>query len=215
MKGILGKKLGMTRIFDDEGRAQPVTVLAAGPCTVLELRTLERNGYSALQLGFGRRKINNVGKPVRGHIAKAGYDDHGPELIREIRLTADPAEAVGDTLAADVFAENEFVDVSGITKGRGFQGVVKRYRFAGGRASHGGDWTRRGGSIGMCESPAKVYKGRKMPGQMGNCRRTVQNLRVVKVLKEDNLLLIKGAVPGPNGRHVIIRQALKKQEVAR
>lgn len=213
MKGLIGKKLGMTHVYVD-GRMLPVTVVEVGPCKVLALRTQERNGYSAVQLGFGKRKASNVSKAVRTHVEAAGYDA-APQYIREVRLDADPEQSVGDTLGADTFAAGEYVDVVGTTKGKGFQGVVRRYNFGGGRASHGGAWTRRPGSIGMCVNPGKVYKGRKMPGQMGNVRRTVQNLEVVAVRPDDNVLLIKGAVPGPAGGQVMVRQALKKEGVAK
>ncbi len=210
MKGLLGKKVGMTHIYDDNGRMIPVTVVEAGPCTVIANRTQEVDGYSAVQLGYGERRLERINKPQREQFKPAAYTKAGPAWVREIRLTDDPSEAVGSTLAADIFQQGDFIDVVGTTKGRGFQGVIKRYGFRGGRASHGGDWERRGGSIGMCESPGKVYRGRKMPGQMGNRRKTVQNLQVVQVRKEDNALLIKGAVPGPNGGWIIIRQARKK-----
>lgn len=209
MKGLIGTKVGMTQIFQ-EGKVVPVTALAVGPCTVIDRRTKERDGYAAIQLGYGTRKIKNVSRAVRGHIAPAGYADHAPMRIREFRLTDDSDANIGDTLLADTFSEGDFVDITGTSKGRGFQGVVKRYNFGGGRASHGGDWERRPGSIGMCEKPAKVYKGRKMPGQMGNVRRTVQNLQVVQVLSDDNLILVRGAVPGANGNMVTVRAAKKK-----
>jgi len=210
MKGLIGRKLGMTHVYGEDGRVTPVTVIEAGPCAVLALRTQARHGYSAVQLGFGRRKPKNVPKPVRGHVSAAGCADTPPARIREIRLDADPEYAVGDTLQADLFEVGEYVDVTARTKGRGFQGVVKRWRFGGGRASHGGGWTRKTGSIGMCVSPGKIYKGRKMAGQMGNVRRTVQNLEVVEIRPEEGLLLVKGAVPGPNGGTVLIRSACKK-----
>jgi large subunit ribosomal protein L3 len=209
-KGIIGKKLGMTQVYDDEGRLLPVTVIEVGPCTVLAVRTREKDGYSALQIGFGTRKAKNVSKAVKGHVAAAGLENNPPEIIREVRTDNDPEQAVGDGVGADLFAVDEFVDVSGRTKGRGFQGVVKRWNFGGGRASHGGGWTRKPGSIGMCVSPGKVYKGRKMPGQMGHVQRTVQNLRIVDVRPDDNLLLVRGAIPGPNGGTVIVRSAVKK-----
>ena len=209
MKGLLGKKVGVTRIFDDHGNALAATVLEGGPCTVISQRTMQKNGYSALQLGYGTRKIKNVSSAVRGVISIAGYTEHAPERIKEIRLDKDPSEAVGDKLNVDIFNIGDYVDVIGTAKGRGFQGVVKRYGFGGGRASHGGDWTRRTGSIGMCEKPGKVYRGRKMPGRMGNVQRTVQNLKILKILKDDNILIVKGAVPGPNGHHIVIREAKK------
>lgn len=210
MKGLIGRKLGMTQVFADDGQRVPVTVIEAGPCTVLALRTLEKDGYTALQLGFGSRKAKNVSRAVRGHVRTAGLEDNPPAHIREFRLKAEADAEVGDTVAADVFAKDDFVDITGRSKGRGYQGVVRRYGFGGGRATHGGGWLRRTGSIGMCVNPGRVYKGRKMPGQMGNARRTVQSLRVVDVRPEDNLLLIKGAVPGPAGGIVTIRSACKK-----
>ncbi|MCK5801338.1 MAG: 50S ribosomal protein L3 [Lentisphaeria bacterium] len=209
-KGIVGKKLGMTQVYDENDRLVPVTVVEAGPCTVLALRTMGRDGYSSVQLGFGSRKAKNVSKALRGHVRGAGLEDTPPAVIREVRLDTDPEQTIGDVIAADVFAKGDFVDVRGRTKGRGFQGVVKRWRFGGGRASHGGGWTRRPGSIGMCVSPGKIYKGRKMPGQMGDAQRTVQNLEIVQVRKDDNLLLIKGAIPGANGGVVTVCKAIKK-----
>ena len=211
MKGIIGRKLGMTQVFEDAGTRVPVTVIEAGPCTVLARRTLEKDGYAAVQLGYGRRKAKNVSKAVRGHVRAAGLQDTPPKTIREIRLEQDPDQAVGDPVGADIFQPDEFVDVTGRTKGRGFQGVVRRYNFAGGRATHGGGWLRRPGSIGMCVNPGRIYKGRKMPGQMGHVRRTVQSLRVIAVRPEDNLIFVKGAVPGPAGGIVVVRAACKKQ----
>ena len=209
-KGLIGKKLGMTHVYTEAGVMIPVTAIEVGPCPVIELKTQEKHGYSALQLGFGTRKVKNVTKPVLGTLKKAGLDENPPAVIREIRLDADATEQVGATLKADVFAKDEFVDVTGTTKGRGFASVVRRWRFGGGRASHGGAWVRRTGSIGMCAAPGKVYKGRKMPGHMGNVQRTVQNLLVVDVRADRNLLLVKGAIPGPTGGVVIVRNAVKK-----
>ena len=209
MKGIIGKKLGMTQTYTDAGILVPVTVVEAGPCTVLALRTKADHGYSAVQLGFGTRKAKNTSKAARGHVAKAGLQDTPPKKIKEFRTKEDPAFKVGDALKADVFAANDFVDVTAITKGRGFTGVVRRWAFKGGRASHGGAWTRRPGSIGMRAKPGKVYKGRRMPGHYGNETCTVQNLQVVKVRLEENLLMVKGSVPGPIGGVVIIRGAVK------
>ena len=209
-KGLIGKKLGMTHVYTETGVMIPVTAIEVGPCPVIELKTQEKHGYSALQLGFGTRKVKNVTKPVLCTLQKAGLDENPPAVIREIRLDADATEQVGATLKADVFAKDEFVDVTGTTKGRGFASVVRRWRFGGGRASHGGAWVRRTGSIGMCAAPGKVYKGRKMPGHMGNVQRTVQNLLVVDVRADRNLLLVKGAIPGPTGGVVIVRNAVKK-----
>lgn len=208
-KGLIGKKLGMSQIYTADGVLVPVTVIELGPCPVMATRTQDKDGYSALQLGFGSRKIKNVSQAVMGNVKQAGLDTP-PAIIREMRLDSDPAQKVGDVIKADTFAENEYVDVIGRSKGHGFTGVVKRWGFGGGRASHGGAWTRRTGSIGMRASPGKVYKGRKMPGHFGDVRRTVQNLLVVGVRPEENLILVKGAIPGATGGVVIVRNAVKK-----
>ena len=200
----------MSQVYNEIGQLTPVTVIQAGPCTVIDTMTVEHNGYSAIQLGFGDRKAKNVSKPVKGHCAKSGRDVNPPAIIREFRTKGEPKVEIGSTLTVEQFNENEFVDISGTTKGRGFQGVVKKYNFGGGRYSHGGGWKRKPGSIGQCESPAHVDKGKKMPGQMGNAKRTIQNLKIVRVVKEDNLLFIKGAIPGPTGGYVYVRSALKK-----
>ncbi|MBR2344474.1 MAG: 50S ribosomal protein L3 [Lentisphaeria bacterium] len=208
MKGLIGKKLGMTQVYDEKGVLTPVTVIEVGPCVVTDVKTVERDGYSAIQLGFGSRKAKNVTKARKGHLAKAGITGETlPALLREIR----GAEAeVGAILKADIFSAGEYLDVIGVTKGRGFQGVVKRWNFGGGRASHGGAWERRPGSIGCCEWPGRVNKGKKMPGHYGNDRRTVQNLQIVRVMADDNCLLVKGAIPGCNGGIVTVKSALKK-----
>ena len=211
MKGLIGKKLGMSQVYDETGKVTPVTVIQAGPCTVMDLMTKEHNGYSSVQLGFGEKKPKNVTKPVLGHCAKSGRDTNPPAVIREFRTEAESDLEVGAVLTVDQFKEDEFIDVVGITKGRGFQGVVKKYNFGGGRYSHGGGWKRKPGSIGQCESPAHVDKGKKMPGQMGNARRTIQNLKIVRIVKEDNLLFVKGAVPGPTGGIIVVCSAKKKQ----
>ena len=210
MAGIIGKKLGMTQVYDENGKVVPVTVVEAGPCAVLDVRKEETHGYSAVQIGFGKKRAKNVSKAILGHLAKSQNAENPPAVIKEIRLTEDPSDELGAELKADIFSEGSFVDVTGTTKGKGFQGVVKRYNFGGGRASHGGDWTRRPGSIGMCEFPGKVYKGRKMPGHTGNKQRTIMGLKVVQVRPEENLLLIKGAVPGHKGGIVVLRTAKKK-----
>ena len=209
-KGLIGKKLGMTQIFNEQGALVPVTVIHCGPCTVISAKTVEKDGYSALQLGFGSRKAKNVSKAVLGSVKPAGLEKAPPGVIKEVRLDADPAQKTGYVLKVDIFAVDEFVDVTGTTKGRGFQGVVHRWHFAGGRETHGGAWTRRTGSIGMCEKPGKVMKGHPMPGHMGNVNRTIQNLKVVGVRPEENLLFVKGAIPGANGGVVLVRSAVKK-----
>lgn len=210
MKGLIGKKVGMTQVYDEQGKIVPVTVIEAGPCVVVDVKTADRDGYSAIQLGFGSRKAKNVTKAVQGHCAKAGLKDVFPSVLKEFRTVDGDSPALGTVLKADVFSSDDFVDVTGTTKGRGFQGVVKRHRFGGGRASHGGAWTRRTGSIGCREWPGNIIKGKKMPGHMGNVRRTVQNLQIVKVMPEDNVLLVKGAVPGANGGILLVRSAIKK-----
>ena len=208
MKGLIGKKLGMTSIYDEDGIAVPVTVIEAGPCVVTQLKDNEKDGYSAVQLGFGDQKEQRMTKPAMGHLKKAGVE--AKRVLREFRV--DGAEvALGDVVTASAFEDVNFVDIVATGKGRGFQGVVKRYDFSGGRASHGGGWVRRTGSIGMCEFPGRVFKGKKMPGHMGDKRVTTQNLKVIQVRPEENLILIKGSVPGATGGIVTIKEALKKK----
>lgn len=209
MKGLIGRKVGMTQVFDDDGRVTPVTVIEAGPCVVVQCKTLDNDGYKAVQLGFEDQKESRLTKAELGHFKKAGVSPK--KVVREFRLKDGEQELeAGSELSASVFEGVGFVDVCATGKGRGFQGVVKRYNFGGGRASHGGGWTRRPGSIGQCESPARVMKNRKMPGQMGNKPVTTQNLKVVQVRPEENLIFLRGAVPGPNGGIVTVREALKK-----
>lgn len=210
MKGLIGKKVGMTQVFDEDGRVTPVTVIEAGPCFVVQQKTVDNDGYSAVQLGFGDQKESRLTKAEAGHYAKAGVS--AKKEIREFRVRAtEEAPEMGVEVNASVFEGVSFVDITANSKGRGFQGVVKRYNFAGGRASHGGGWLRRPGSIGMCTSPGRVFKNKKMPGQMGAKRVTTQNLRIVQVRPEENLIFVRGSVPGPNGGIVVVREALKKQ----
>jgi large subunit ribosomal protein L3 len=211
MKALIGKKIGMTQVYDEQGTLIPVTVIEAGPCVVTAVKTVERDGYDALQLGFGARKAKNLSRAEKGHLTKAvAIDEAGklPAVLREFRgmEAAEP----GAVLNVGVFAAGDFLDVVGTTKGRGFQGVVKRWNFGGGRASHGGAWERRPGSIGCCEFPGRVAKGKKMAGHYGCDRHTVQNLKVVRVNVEENYLMVKGAVPGANGGILLVRSALKK-----
>ena len=208
MKGLIGKKLGMTSVYDENGVAVPVTVIEAGPCVVTQLKDNEKEGYSAVQLGFEDQKEQRMTKPALGHLKKAGVD--AKRVLKEFRVDAVEV-AVGDVVNASAFEEVSFVDIVATGKGRGFQGVVKRYDFGGGRASHGGGWIRRTGSIGMCEFPGRVFKGKKMPGQMGDKRVTTQNLKVIQVRPEENLILVKGSVPGATGGIVTIKEALKKK----
>ena len=196
MKALIGKKIGMTQVYDEQGTLIPVTVIEAGPCVVTAVKTVERDGYDALQLGFGARKAKNLSRAEKGHLTKA--------------VAVDDAAEPGAGLNVGVFAAGDFLDVVGTTKGRGFQGVVKRWNFGGGRASHGGAWERRPGSIGCCEFPGRVAKGKKMAGHYGCDRCTVQNLKVVRVNVEENYLRGKGAIPGANGGILRVRSALKK-----
>ncbi|MDF7823801.1 50S ribosomal protein L3 [Pontiellaceae bacterium B12227] len=208
MKGLIGKKLGMTSIYDEEGVAVPVTVIEAGPCVVTQLKDSDKDGYKAVQLGFGDQKAQRMTKPALGHLKKAG--DAVKSVLREFRVE-ETEVSVGDEVTAANFEGVNYVDIVATGKGRGFQGVVKRYDFAGGRASHGGGWVRRTGSIGMCTFPGRVFKGKKMPGQMGDKRVTTQNLKIVQVRPEENLILVKGSVPGAKGGIVTIKEALKKK----
>ena len=210
MKGLIGKKVGMTQVYDDKGILIPVTVIEAGPCVVVGVKTKERDGYSALQVGFGSKKVKNTSKTVIGNVKKAGLAENPPAVIREFRADADPTEEIGSQIKADIFAEGEFLDISGFTKGKGYQGVMKRHHFGGGRDGHGGGWHRKPGSIGCREKPGNIIKGKKRPGQLGNTSITVQNLRVVKVSADENRIFVRGAVPGPNGNTLIVKKAIKK-----
>ena len=203
MPGLLGKKIGMTSVFSAEGKNVPCTVIELGPCVVTQIKTVEKDGYNAIQLGYQEAKEKNTTSAMKGHFAKAGTTPkrHLAEFTgfeQELNL--------GDTVTVDLFAETSYVDVIGVSKGRGFQGVVKRHGFGGvGQATHGqDDRLRKPGSIGACSYPAKVFKGLRMGGQMGNKRVTTQNLQVIKIIPEHNLLLIKGSVPGYNGSIVSV-----------
>ena len=208
MQALIGKKIGMTRVYDDAGRQVPVTVVQVGPCTVVQRKSAKPDGYEAVQLGFEDQKESRLTKPQQGHFKKAGAKP--AKVLREVRLAKDEDAKAGDVLTAKIFEGVKFVDVLGHTKGRGFQGVVKRFRFAGGRASHGGGWNRKPGSIGNREWPARIFKNKRLPGHMGSVDITTQNLRVVKVLADDHALLLEGAVPGPMGGIVLVRKAIKK-----
>jgi len=209
MTAIIGRKVGMTQIFNENNEQIPVTVIEAGPCPVVQRKTADTDGYDAVQLGFIDQKPQRLSKAARTRFEKA---EVAPKrLLREFRCEADSDLKTGDEIKAESFKDIAYVDVTGVTKGRGFQGVVKRHNFGGGRASHGGKATlRKGGSIGMCEFPARVFKNTKMPGQMGNVRVTTQNLKIVQVREDDNAILVKGSVPGPNGGVVLVRKAIKK-----
>jgi large subunit ribosomal protein L3 len=205
MSGIIGRKLGMTQIFDASGAVVPVTVIEAGPCPVVQVRSEERDGYAAVQLGFGAKKAVRATSSEKGHAAKAGLEA-APVVLKEFRFDAAPA--VGEQVTVDGFEQGARVKVTGTTKGRGFQGVVKRHGFGGGRASHGATRVHRApGSIGAGTNPSRVIKGKRMPGHMGAAQQTVRNLMVAKVDAERNLLYVRGAVPGPiNGVVFVTKQ---------
>ena len=207
-KGIIGKKIGMTQIFDENGKVVPVTVVEAGPCVVSQKKTVENDGYAAVQIGFGDLKAHKVKKPMAGHFAKANVAPK--RTLREFRFDDIDAYNVGDLVKADVFAAGDKVDVTGTSQGKGYAGVIKRWNFQRLKESHGsGPVARHGGSIGSCSDPSRVYPGKKMAGQLGSERVTVQNLQVVKVDAENNLIAIKGAIPGPNGGTVVIHDTVK------
>ncbi|HHY98478.1 MAG TPA: 50S ribosomal protein L3 [Firmicutes bacterium] len=207
-KGILGKKVGMTRIFDENGVITPVTAIEAGPCQIVQKKTRDRDGYDAIQLGFGTRSQAAITKPVRGHLKKAGIEQP-VRYLKEIRVDNPDQYNVGQTIKADIFQEGEMVDVTGTTIGKGFTGVVKRWNFNRGPMSHGSMYHRRVGSLGATD-PQRVFKGRRMPGRMGAERVTIQKLRIVKVDPEKNLILVKGSVPGTRGSLLTIRESVKK-----
>ncbi len=206
-KGIIGKKLGMTQLFDANGNVVPVTVIEAGPCVVAQKKTVENDGYDAVQVGYGDLKASKVNGPMKGHFAK---NDVAPKkVLREFRLEDCSTLNVGDIIKADVFAEGDAIDVCGTSKGKGYAGVVKRWNFSRLKESHGtGPVHRHGGSLGVID-PARVFKGKKMAGHLGNERVTVQNLKVVKVDAENNIIAVKGAVPGPKGGIVVLFDSVK------
>lgn len=207
-KGIIGKKIGMTQIFDESGKVIPVTVIEAGPCVVVQKKTAENDGYEAVQLGYGDVKVTRVNKPMKGHFDKA--DVACKKELKEFRLEDCASVNVGDILKADTFAVGDMVDVSGTSKGKGFQGTIKRHNNSRLKETHGsGPVHRHAGSMGACSSPSRIFKGKGMPGQMGNERVTVQNLEVVKIDAENNLIALKGAIPGPKGGIVSIVDSVK------
>lgn len=208
MNGLIGKKLGMTQVYDDAGRHVPVTVIAAGPCVVVQRKTAARDGYDAVQLGFGPQKESRVTKASLGRFKKAGVPAQG--VVREVRVAADAELKEGAEVTAAIFEGVSHVDVSGVTKGQGYQGVVKRHRMGGGPQSHGHMSHRRIGAIGQRTWPARIMKNKRMPGHMGNLNVTTQNLRVVQVRPQDNVILVEGAVPGPTGGLLLVKKSLKK-----
>ena len=208
-KGLIGTKVGMTQIFDANGNVVPVTVIIAGPCAVVQKKTNEKDGYEAVQLGYGDVKASRVNKPMKGHFAK--LDVAPKKVLKEFRFDDCAAFNTGDILKADVFAAGDKVDVSGTSKGKGTAGVIKRWNMARLKETHGtGPVGRHGGSIGACSDPSRVFKGKKMSGHLGSEKVTIQNLDVVTVDAENNIIAIKGAIPGPKGGTVVITEAVKK-----
>jgi len=206
-KALIGKKVGMTQIFDENGVVIPVTVIEAGPCVVAQVKTLENDGYEAVQLGFGEVKENKLNKPEKGHFAKANVT--AKKHLREFRLDSIEGIKVGDELKADVFAAGEKIDVQGTSKGKGFQGVIKRHGQHRGPMGHGSMYHRRPGSMGATSTPGRVFKGKKLPGHMGRVTVTIQNLDVVRVDMDKNVILVKGSVPGAKGSILKIKSAIK------
>lgn len=210
VKGLIGKKIGMTQLFDESGKVIPVTVVEAGPCTVVQKKTVETDGYEAIQVGFGDVKVTRVNKPEAGHFKKANVAPK--KVLKEFRLEDISAYNVGDTIKADVFAVGDKVDVVGTSKGKGTAGSIKRWNFSRLKESHGtGPVARHAGSLGACSDPSRVYKGKKLAGHLGAERVTIQNLDIVKVDAENNLIAIKGAIPGAKGGIVVLANTVKSK----
>lgn len=207
---IIGKKLGMTQVYDGANTLVPVTVIEAGPCPVTQIKTAQSDGYEAVQIGFGAQKTQRMSKPELGHLKKAGAEPL--RKLAEFRVENASEFKLGDVITVAKFSEGQMVDIIGTTKGRGFQGVMKRYNFDGQPQTHGHMMHRRPGSVGCRQTPGHVYKGRKMPGHMGQVRRTTQNHPIVKILEDKNILLIKGSIPGAKGDIVIVRPAKKAKK---
>lgn len=206
-KAIIAKKIGMTQIFAENGILIPVTVLEAGPCVVTQIKTIENDGYQAVQVGFGNVKESKVNNPLKGHFTKANVTP--TKLLKEFKFENSSEYSIGDEIKADIFAEGDKIDVSGISKGKGFQGAIKRHNQHRGPMSHGSKYHRGVGSLSSATTPGKVKKGKKMPGHMGAEKVTIQNLEVVKIDLDKNLLLVKGAVPGNKGSILVIKQSVK------
>lgn len=209
MKGILGKKLGMTQIFTEEGIVVPITVVEAGPNVVTQVKTVEKDGYNAIQVGFEDAKEKSLNKPQKGHLAAANVLK---KHLKEFRVDAVEEFTVGQEIKADLFAAGEKIDVTGTSKGKGFQGPIKRHGQSRGPESHGSRYHRRPGSMGACSFPGRVFKNKKLAGHMGSVKVTVQNLEVVRVDADKNLILVKGAIPGPKGSMVTIKEAVKSSK---
>ena len=208
-KAIIGRKVGMTQIFAEDGKMIPVTVVEAGPCPVTQKKTIENDGYESVQLGFQDVKVERLTKPLKGHFAKA--DVAPKKVLKEFRLSDISGVNVGDVIKADIFAVGDMVDVTGTSKGKGTAGAIKRWNFSRLKETHGtGPVARHAGSLGACSDPSRVYKGKKLAGHLGNEKVTVQNLSIVKIDAENNLIAIKGAIPGPKGSFVVIKDTCKK-----
>jgi large subunit ribosomal protein L3 len=210
LKGIIGKKIAMTQIFTEEGKVIPVTMVEAGPCMVTQIKTVEKEGYDALQLGFGAVKEKKVSKPQKGHFESKNLEPR--RHLAELRVEDPAGYQLGQEITVDIFAKGDHVDITGRSRGKGFAGVIKRYNFRGGPASHGAHFHRAPGAIGACATPSRVFKGTRMPGRMGAERVTALNLEIVDVKTERNILLLRGSVPGPDGGLLLIRESVKTRK---
>ena len=206
-KGILATKIGMTQIFNEDGILTPVTVLQAGPCYVTQIKTIENDGYEAVQVGFKETREKLINKPTKGHLAKAGVGNL--RFIKEFKFENSGEYEIGQEIKADIFAVGDKIDVTGKSKGKGFQGAIKRHGQSRGPMAHGSKYHRHAGSNGACSDPSKVFKGKKMPGQVGAVKVTVQNLEIVRIDTEDNIILVKGAIPGPKKSTVVLKESVK------
>lgn len=213
MIGIIGRKLGMSQFFKEDGTRVPVTVIEAGPCPVMQVKNQKRDGYTAIQIGFGEKREVLINKPLKGHLKKAGAKS--TRVLKEIRLTEDASYKEGQVIEVDVFQAGDFVDITGTSIGKGFQGGMKRWGWAGGKGGHGSMHHRRAGSIGASSYPSRVHKGKHMPGRMGGVTKTVQHLEVVSIDKEKHIMAVKGAVPGNENSFIMIKMSKKKEIAAR
>jgi large subunit ribosomal protein L3 len=209
VKGIIGRKLGMTQVFSDDGNVLPVTVIEAGPCIVVQKKTLDNDGYNVLQLGYSEKKVKRLNKPLKGHFKK--HNATPCAYLKEFGVDNIEDYQEGDSITIDMFNAGDFVDVTGVSKGKGFAGVVKRWGFRGGPGGHGSMFHKSPGSIGASATPSRVFKGRKMPGRLGGKRVTVQNIQVVEVKPDKNIILLKGAVPGSQNGIITIKSSVKKR----
>ncbi len=214
MEGLIGKKVGMTQVYDADGKRTCVTVIEVGPCPVVQVKTPERDGYTAAQLGFGEQKVKRLTKAEAGHLKKTGGLEGGVRVLKEFALDEGEQVKAGDVITVANFEGCKYVDVSGVTKGRGFAGVLKRYGFAGGNMTHGGHSKRRTGGLAARDLPGWIEKGKKMPGHMGDVNRTAVNLEVVQIRPEDNAILVKGSVPGARNGTLFVRKSLKNNVLA-